>query len=174
MMILLSSALVLFASARTWATVAYAENGFPSVEMHFSGRQIDPLSAALGIAGLAAALAVVSVRGVVRRIFGGIVLLMGAGAAVSSYASSRLDSNSVTVLRLVSDTLGRAVESIHVTMTVWPHVSIVAALMLAFSGGIVALRAPSGSAMSQRYDRTPQDKDLTTWQALDRGIDPTV
>ncbi len=174
LLIALSSALVLFASARTWVTVTYAEQGFPSVTLNFSGRQLDPLSAALGVAGVAAVLGIVSARGNVRRFFGVLVVLMGLGVFASSYSAGRAQGKAEVVSRLVADKLGRTVESFHVTMSAWPQISLVAALVLMVGGVLVAATTPSGTGMSPRYERAPDDKDLTTWQALDRGIDPTA
>lgn len=173
-LIAVSSGLVLFASARTWVTVAYVEQGFPSVTMNFSGRQLDPLSAALGVAGLAGVLGIVSVRGNVRRFFGVLESLLGVGVFVSSFSASRVQGNAEVVGRLVAERLGRTVDAFHVTLSVWPQISMGTALVLVFGGGLVAVKAPRGTGMSQRYERAPEEKDLTTWQALDRGIDPTA
>ena len=170
----LSSSFALFASARIWATVVYKETGFPAVTLSFTGRELDPLAAALAIAGLASVLGIVSVRGIIKQIFGGLVAIMGLGITYVSFAASRLNNHSDSVSRLVSDKLGRTVDSYFLTVTMWPVLSVVAGLLLVGGGLAIATQRSSSVGMSSRYERAPRDTDMTTWQALDQGIDPTL
>jgi hypothetical protein len=53
-------------------------------------------------------------------------------------------------------------------------VVIPAGVMIALCGLVIALKSFE-SGMSKRYERNPGNgSELTPWQALDQGIDPTI
>jgi len=66
-----------------------------------------------------------------------------------------------------------------VSLTGWPFVALLGALLLLVAGLVTTVRGPGWSALSQRYDAPaakprPRDPAVAAWDALDRGEDPTA
>jgi hypothetical protein len=115
-----------------------------------------PGATAVGVLGLAAAVAVLAVRGWLRVAVG--VLVAGLGLGVVA----------------VRATSGGGAGS-----AVWSWLIVVGALLLAGGGLLSAVRGRSWPGMSARYERAgtpaaPRPSDpKSLWDALDRGEDPT-
>ncbi|HEX6519675.1 MAG TPA: Trp biosynthesis-associated membrane protein [Streptosporangiaceae bacterium] len=82
--------LILLALRQVWAHAVYAPpHPFPAQDIAVSGQKLVPLASALAIAALACLAAVIATRGVLRRVAGGLLAAIGAGAAVAAAAAVR-------------------------------------------------------------------------------------
>ena len=82
--------LILLALRQVWAHAVYAPpHPFPAQDIAVRGQKLVPLASALAIAGLACLAAVIATRGVLRRVAGGLLAAIGAGAAAAAAAAVR-------------------------------------------------------------------------------------
>jgi uncharacterized membrane protein (TIGR02234 family) len=182
------AAVVLLAAGRTWSR---GEVAFQTSALHVSatGSQTTGLPSALALVGLAAAVAVFAVRGLGRRLIGGLLALSGAAVAGACFTaatgSAALDHRAAAAVGLTSAT------ATHVTHAAWPWAGALGGVLLFLAGLLVIARGRDWPGMSSRYeaperrrvgagpsatraaarpDATPADY----WKALDRGEDPTA
>ena len=168
-----AGALILLASGRTWgSTVQVAETG-RRVPAEVSGSAVEPALPALGIALLVLIGAVLAARSWLRRVVGALVVMTG-GAAIAVAIASRSDVAS----ELRSRAFGVAHATVHPTMSGWAALTLFAGVLAVVAGAITVTIGPRWPALGSRYDaptpRRPADADGSTWEALDRGEDPTV
>ena len=178
---LIGAGLALLVSTRTWQSVSIERAGLLPVRLHLSGRAVDGAVTALAVAALAAVVAVVATRGLLRTAAGVLVALVGSAMVWRSFAAS--SAISAGRARSIAAQRHRAVVGgrIHVEVTsAWAWTSALAGLFVLAAGVWVALRGRQWVAMSARYEAPPIDdetararKDLSMWNALDRGDDPT-
>jgi len=142
-------------AGRTWES-GYPHNVSPLPPSSFdqSGGDLIPGLSALAIVGLAGAGALLATRGLGRRVVGVIVLLVGVALAALA--------------------LDRAFDA----STAWPALTAAGGLLVVVGGLAAGVAGHRWPGMGARYDRSP-DKRSTggttdTWNALDRGEDPTV
>lgn len=167
--------LALVAGGQTWArVVAERPAPLPPVESALSGGEAVPMVPAAGLVLLAAAVALVAVRGAARVAVG---LLVAAAGGVLVWSGAR--------------TLGGGVDTDDVGATEidlaasWPVLAAVAGALAIAVGGLVVVRGRAWPAMGRRYERagaevrpappqrTDDDRAQDAWKALDRGEDPT-
>lgn len=176
---LLGSALVLFSSGATWVSARVQSGGEdPGVvaaplSVEWSGGTIAPAATALGLLGLAAAVAVVATRRVGRTIVGvlaaaaGIgILIVAGGIAVDPLAAV----SGTDEVRTVAPAGDAAILDPSWTAAGW--ISCLGGLLLMVTGGLIAARGRSWPALSGRYQArgaVPAD----AWDAIERGHDPT-
>jgi uncharacterized membrane protein (TIGR02234 family) len=163
---LAGSALTLFAVTRTWVTLTDPRQlTIHEVVRLQSGVHYAPEVRALAFVGLAAVAALAATRTWGRSLVGALLTVAGA----------------VVVLR-VGDLLAGGVaigRSAH-THPGWPWLTLLGGLVMAVGGALVATRGRRWAALSSSYqvpsaretDAEPTDKG--TWDALDRGDDPTA
>lgn len=170
----LIAALLLFgSSASRWAQGTGrrpAGSSFVTVHASVTGRSVAGVIEAVALLALAAVVAVPATRGRGRLVVGvlaGAGGIAGAVGAVGSRSSAR------------AQVLHRLPVGAMVSTSPWWMVALAGALLLAAVGVVVAVRGPSWSALSSRYEapaarreRLPAG-DAGTWDALDRGEDPT-
>jgi uncharacterized membrane protein (TIGR02234 family) len=187
--IVIGAALALLLTGITWQTIS-APRPRPAADVlrHVSGRDLQAVIAGLAIVALAGAVAVLATRGIAKRLVG--VLIALAGLAIVWRASLGFAAVGTGRARtLLNDGLngadiGTGITPHVQTHAIGPAVIIVAGLLVAFGGAIVAVRAPALSTMSGRYEaptkaaESERDagpaSDLAVWKALDRGDDPTI
>ena len=194
LLLCLAGAVLLLAGAgATWLTVVVEGRApLPDVTARVSGADLVPGLRGLGVVGLAAVPALLSVRGWGRVAVG--VLLAGTGALAA-----------VLVVRVLAD-VGAAVSGSGTLMDVgfaafaagegpplspWPYAVLLGSLLLAAAGLLVVVRGRAWPALGRRYEAPAArpasalsegpatapaagpsaDKDV--WEALDRGEDPT-
>ena len=184
----LAGGLALSSSSQTWvrATVL-RQPPLPPTSGVLTGGQAAPLVSACGLLLLAAAVAVIAVRGVARAAVGLLVAVAGGALAWSGFAgvTGRIDVDAADV----GAALG--LEDSRVTTAVdagWPVVALVAGVLAVLVGLLVVLRGRSWPGMGRRYERgtgdaapsaprrpvSEEDRHQAAWKALDRGEDPTV
>ena len=186
--------LALTSSSSPWAHVTITRQApLPPTAEVLSGGQAAPLVGACGLLLLAAALAVIAVRGAGRVVVGLLVALAGGVLAWSGLRglTGRLGVDLADVTGTVA--LGGAQVSTDAAVT-WPLLALLAGLLGVLAGALVVVRGRGWPGMSRRYERTPvatgappapaparrtrpespEDRHQAAWKALDRGDDPTV
>ena len=163
-------ALLLVSGGRAWSTTTTRSPGFPEVVVPSTGTELAPLVVATGVLALAAAAALVAVRGWGRRILGAVVAVAGVATLVQVLAASTPPVKGA----------GSSGELILDGSLWWPLAGA-AALLVAGAGVLIALRGSGWPAMGSKYDRdrpsaaSERSADPgDTWAALDRGEDPTT
>jgi uncharacterized membrane protein (TIGR02234 family) len=147
----LGAALVLLAAGRPWVHAVVV--GTPGqARISPSARSVAPAVSGLGLLALASVVAVVATRRVGRLIVGLLAALAGLGI-LASVVQTALDPGgavhdaAVAAAGLTSPTVH------HVTVTGWPVVAAVGALLILFSGLSGVLRGSRWPVMSGRYER---------------------
>ncbi|WP_369133280.1 TIGR02234 family membrane protein [Modestobacter sp. I12A-02662] len=184
--------LALSSSSQPWAEVTVARQPpLPPTAETLTGATAAPLVTACGLLLLAAAVAVVAVRGAGRLVVGLLVALAGGTLAWSGLrgVTGSLDVAAADLGAGVG--LGSA-EVLSDPVRTWPAVVLVAGVVAVLAGVLVVLRGRAWPGMGRRYERTgaapgaapataaattrPQsdeDRHQAAWKALDRGEDPT-
>lgn len=169
---LISSVVVLITLGRPWVAATYTETGFPSVSLSLSANQLNSSINGLALAAIASALGAIATRGLFRRIVGVVIAALGIGiitmtinlvSNIDTYVGSKFEQ---AIGREVS---GWVSETSHYGLLVIP-----AGFVIALCGLVITFKS-FDTGMSQRYERNPShESELTPWQALDQGIDPTT
>ena len=169
---LLSAVIVLVALSRPWVVASYSETGFPTVNLSLSANQLNSTLNGLAIAAAASALGVVATRGIFRRLVGAVILAIGVGIV---FATANLINNlDVFVGSQFEQAIGREVTGWVADTSSYAWLVIPAGISIALCGLAIALKSFE-TGMSKRYERNPaSESQLTPWQALDQGIDPTI
>ena len=194
------AALALLAAGRVWVRLVAARHPpLPDLAVGLTGREVEPLVAALGVVGLAGVVALLATRGRARLVVGG--LLAAAGALLVVRSLPHLAAPAAERSRALLVGAGRA-SGVPATGPVAGTAGLVGPL-LAGSGGLAllagglaaALRGRRWPGMSARYEtpagaatttgraaappaatpeRPVQQRSAAMWDALDRGEDPTA
>jgi uncharacterized membrane protein (TIGR02234 family) len=84
------AALVVLAVRQAWAHALFTPpKPLPAQDIAVTGQQLVPLAGALALAALACLAAVIATRSVIRRAFGVLLAVLGAGAAAAAVAAVR-------------------------------------------------------------------------------------
>lgn len=184
-------ALALSAASARWLEVTVVRQPpLPPTGEVLTGSQLAPLVPACGLVLLAAAVALIAVRGVGRSAVG---LLVAGSGGVLGWSGLRALAGGPAGAGQVSDVIGLA--DARVTSSVvatGPALTLVAGLLAVLAGLLVVLRGQRWPGMGRRYERagsppvaaaarrrpgrpeSPEDRHQAAWKALDRGEDPTV
>jgi uncharacterized membrane protein (TIGR02234 family) len=184
-----AGALALSASSQRWLDVTIdRQPPLPPATEALTGSQAAALVPACGLLLLAAAVAVIAVRGLGRSVVG---LLVAAAGGVLGWSGLRALTGGLGVGAADLDGvvgLGNA----RVTSSVvapWPALTLAAGVLAVLVGLLVVLRGRLWPGMGRRYERTgtagapsarparpetPEDRHQAAWKALDRGEDPTA
>jgi uncharacterized membrane protein (TIGR02234 family) len=169
---LLSSVIVLIALSRPWVVATYQETGFPSVNLSLSANELSSSLNGLAIAALASALGAIATRGIFRRLVGVVILAIGIGIVLAT--TNLVNNLDVFVGLQFQQAVGREVSGWTSETSNYAWLVFPAGILIAFCGLAIALKSFE-SGLSQRYERNPsRQSELTPWQALDQGIDPTI
>jgi uncharacterized membrane protein (TIGR02234 family) len=169
---LISSVIVLIALGRPWVVAIYEESGFPSVNLSLSANQLSASLNGLALAAIASALGAIATRGVFRRLVGIVIFALGTGIVLSTISLTN-NMNELVGLQF-EQAVGRGVTDWVAETSNYALVVIPAGILIALCGIAIAVKSFE-TAMSQRYERNPsKESELTPWQALDQGIDPTI
>lgn len=179
------AAVALTAGGQAWAEITAERRApLPPVTTVITGTEAAPLVPAAALVLLAAAGALLAVRGLGRLAVGLVMVLAGAGLA---WASGRvLGGKDVVTTQLQA--FGVPVEDLVTDVSPgWPVAVVVAGALGIAAGLLTAVRGRRWPAMGRRYERSgdpgsdarpapaPTDEQQATaaWAALDRGEDPT-
>jgi uncharacterized membrane protein (TIGR02234 family) len=176
--------LALFAAGQTWATFsAVRPEPLPPVAGVLAGSAHAPLVPAAGLVLLAAAVALLAVRGSGRAAVG---LLMAVAGGALLWSGLRALSGGLA--ESAGEVLAVAGTPVVAVSAVWPGATVLAGVLGAGAGAFTVLRGRRWPAMGGRYERTPsrdggraaaprprtaEEQAQLAWQALDRGEDPT-
>jgi uncharacterized membrane protein (TIGR02234 family) len=164
---------------------AVVDDGLSTTTEQATGRDLLPSAPAVGLLALAAVVAIPATRHVGRLAVGLVLALAGLATAIGSVRLARdLSSH---VISWASQG-GEAAESVH-GATAHPAAALLTGaggLLVAGVGVAVLGRGPTWPGMGRRFDRDggaggePQTdaprsvSSRDTWDALDRGDDPTA
>src|SRR4051794_25533874 len=186
-----AGALALIAGGQAWARVtAEREPPLPPLSGVLTGADAAPLVPAAGLVLLAAAVALLAVRGPGRAVVG---LLMAVAGGVLAWSGVRAIAGGLLDASTDLPGVGRAGGRVTVELTAaWPVLAVVAGVLGVGAGLLAVLRGRTWPAMGRRYERgaaasgsaasgagparrpeTDEDRAQAAWKALDRGDDPT-
>jgi uncharacterized membrane protein (TIGR02234 family) len=179
---LVGSALVLLAVRQSW--VAYpVSHGLTirDVRTHVAGREVAGAAQALSLVGFAGVVAIAATKRRGRVLVGALVALAGVlvvADVVSLMARGlghELARSGCSGLCIISDQQYNAGPT-----WLWPVLTLLGGLVMAAGGALVAVRGRRWAALSSSYqvpaarETAAEPTDKSTWDALDRGDDPTV
>ena len=170
--------IVLLAAGQPWARASFAPAPpLPASSITVTGHELVPAAGALGLAALACLAALIATRGMARRAAG--ALLAAAGAVIAIAAATSVGHAHVAAVA-AAHSLGTP-RAPRVALAAFPWWAAAAAggLVIVGTGTLAVWRGTQWPGMSSRYDRPgglrrAADDPATTWDALDRGADPTV
>jgi uncharacterized membrane protein (TIGR02234 family) len=173
--------LALLAGGQTWVTLSVVRpEPLPPLIAALSGATQAPSVPAAGLVLLAAAVALLAVRGAARLAVGVLMTLSGVALGVAGG-------------RAVAGGLADAASGIRVgagervveVATAWPLLTALAGVLGLLAGLLVVARGSGWPSMGGRFERTAvaappapaprtdEDRARLAWNALDRGEDPT-
>ena len=181
-LLLAASAGVLLAYGASWATVAVpvfagGVDAGPGRDVVLTGRDLAPLGAAMGWVGLAAVAALLATRTWGRRVTGAIVVVAGGSAGVIAVTFGLTEVASGGSGAFIEAALGTGNQPTDVATSGWWAAAAIAGLVMVACGMAAVIAGPSWPKLGARYSRgTPSGAPsaAATWDALDRGEDPTV
>jgi uncharacterized membrane protein (TIGR02234 family) len=176
--------LALSAGGQTWVTATVERpEPLPPVTEQLTGSELAPLVPAGGLVLLAAAVALVAVRGA-GRVLVGLLAAVAGGVLGWSGLRTLLTDADVTAAGVVGSGTPGSTLTADVSGA-WPVLVLVAGLLAVAAGLLTVLRGSGWPGMARRYERpaaaaaaparrqTDEDRALDAWRALDRGEDPT-
>lgn len=183
--------LVLTSAGRSWAHGTLTAPVRLSVSA--SGSDLTGAPYALGLAGLAGAVALFAVRRIGRYAVGAVLLAAGIGT-VAVVAGKLGHVDSALLAKAATEAAGATDAKIAgIGNEAWPYLTIAGGVLIAISGALTLARGNRWTGLSSRYERTapttqtaapsegpapgkpeaePTSRDL--WDALNRGADPTL
>jgi uncharacterized membrane protein (TIGR02234 family) len=164
--------LIFLATRQAWAQIrTIPPKPLPVSNVNVTGAALVPYADALVVAGLATLIAVLASRGLLRRLTGGLLVLIGLGLGASAFTPTRagaisaassnvspetaaagsVTAGSGTVPTTVPDVAGTAP---HVAFAAagWQAIVVIGALAMVAAGVLVTMRARRMAVMSSRYD----------------------
>jgi uncharacterized membrane protein (TIGR02234 family) len=176
--------LALSTGGQTWLTATVARPApLPPVTEQLTGSELAPLVPAGGLVLLAAAVALVAVRGAGRVLVGLLAAVAGGVLGWSGLRTLVTDGDAAAAGVLGGGTPGSTVTT--AVSAAWPVLALLAGLLAVAAGLLAVLRGRTWPAMGRRYERaaatapaparrqSDEDRALDAWRALDRGEDPT-
>ena len=176
--------LALFAAGQTWVTFSVLRQApLPPVGGSLPGSSYAPVVPAAALVLLAAAVALLAVRGTGRTAVGALVTV---GGAVLAWTGARAVSGGLEETATAVPSAGQA--SVIEISFAWPLATVATGVVGALAGVLVVVRGRGWPAMGSRYERgttaggtgpapararTDEDRAQLAWNALDRGEDPT-
>jgi hypothetical protein len=170
----LAGVVILFAASRSWLSVtAERRPPFGPLRDEVTGRELYPALTGLAVVALLIVALVLVTGGVVRRLLGGLLVLVGGGECW--YAVNGLAN---TIPGQLSHPHGAPLTGGEQQQwhTFWAGVTLVAAVLLVLCGLLLVIRAGRWRlGLSARYAAPAVVAESTDpWRRLDRGEDPTA
>ncbi|MEU4236537.1 Trp biosynthesis-associated membrane protein [Actinoplanes sp. NPDC026619] len=162
---LAGSGLALYAITRTWSVHLTPRTGLSDLREARTGTDTEPWVTALAVVALAGTGALLATSGWVRRALGVLLVLAGAGVTIGAIIGrAGLDPGDAGAAG-----------------TAWPVACAIGGVIIALGGLTALTQGHRWPGMSARYERKPEPVATTaaadnraTWDALDRGDDPTA
>ncbi len=178
--------LCVVAGSRVWGE-GLVDDGLSTTVQQVTGRDLFPLGPAVGLVALAAVIAVPATRRTGRRIVGVLLAFAGLATAIGAYGLAlELTTHVSTWLEPTPEVTGMVSEAS--AESNWALLTSLGGLLVALAGVAVAVRGSRWPGMGRRYERGTLAGDAPngvakdpsgsgagreTWEALDRGEDPT-
>jgi uncharacterized membrane protein (TIGR02234 family) len=176
--------LTLSTGGQTWLTATLQRPApLPPVTEQLTGSALAPLVPAGGLVLLAAAVALVAVRGAGRVVVGLLAAVAGGVLGWSGLRTLLTDADATAAGMVGSGAPGSTLTT--EVSAAWPALALVAGLLAVAAGLLTVLRGRTWPGMGRRYERpataaaaparrqADEDRALDAWRALDRGEDPT-
>lgn len=166
--------LLVLADGRTWITGAVTDAVLQQAHTAASGSKAAPALLATALVGAAAVLATLTTGRVPRWIAAVLTVLAGVVAGVLTIAAVRRPAQALgdVATTMTGHTGDRTVDA---SLTVWPWVALLGAVLLTLTGLLAVAGARRWSGLSSRYD-APSSEPVRTrsdWDMLSEGEDPT-
>ncbi|WNV77399.1 Trp biosynthesis-associated membrane protein [Geodermatophilus sp. DSM 44513] len=178
-----AGALALSTGGQTWLAATVTRPApLPPVTEQLTGSELAPLVPAGGLVLLAAAAALLAVRGTGRVLVGLLAAVAGGVLGWSGLRTLLADADA-TAAGVLAATPGSTTSAS--VQAAWPVLAVVAGLLAAAAGLLTVLRGrgwpglgrrherPAATGPAPRRERSDEDRALDAWRALDRGEDPT-
>lgn len=152
----------------TWVS---ADPGNGRLAVHLNGYTITKAPVTLALAAVVAVVVMKLAGTLLRRILGGLVLVLGAVAVIVAL-TVRPDGPELSALRPeLSDVLADQVTQ---TLGPAPWFALAGGIALVAAGLLTALTAHRWRRPTARYERDPAASPADQWKAIDAGEDPTL
>lgn len=185
--LLVASLAVLAAYSATWVRVTLpvfageATADGPARELALNGRDLAPLGGAMGWVGLASIAALLATRTWGRRVTGAAVVVAGGAAGVIALAFG-LTEVIGSGGSFIEAAVGASSAPTVVAVNAWWVVATLGGLAMLTCGVAAVIEGAAWPKLGARYSRGTADPRrqpgeqhaAATWDALDRGEDPTV
>ena len=179
---LAGAALTLFAVRRPWVSYPVSHGlTIHDVRTHVAGTEVAGAAQALSLVGFAGVIAIAATKRRGRVLVGALVALAGAlviadvADLIARGLGHKLATSGCHGLCVISAEQYDAGPS-----WTWPVLTLLGGLAMAAGGTLVAVRGRRWAALSSSYqvpsarETAPEPTDKGTWDALDRGHDPTA
>jgi len=172
--LIIGAVLLLLGYSMPWATVAIpmVTGGPASTQVELSGHDIASLASMAGWLAAAGLAGIIATRTWGRVIIGAIVAIAGAGSLVASawFAVASTDLVRAAAESHAGETLAELGEY---SITWWWTPTLLGSLLVLAAGLLTCARGRTWPGLGRKYERTTT-RQLTDWQALDQGQDPTL
>jgi len=158
----------------TWARVEIpmVTGGPASTSVDLSGRDLLPLASATSWIAAAGIAGVIATRTWGRILVGAIVALAGLGSLIGSLWFA-LASAGLVQSAAQSHAGESLAELTAVSIAPWWVLTALGSLLVLAAGLVTCVRGRTWPGLGRKYDRN-NPRQLTDWQALDLGQDPTL
>jgi uncharacterized membrane protein (TIGR02234 family) len=136
---LAGAGLALYGATRVWAVEVTPRPGLSDLRTSTTGADAQPWLIALALIALAGPGALLATRGLVRRLLGGLIALVGTGVAAAA----------------ISGRAGVDPGAAGAGATVWPVACVVGGALVVMAGVGAARHGHEWPAMGSRYERRP-------------------
>jgi len=168
---------ILFTASRSWLEVTAGRRPpFGPLRVPLTGRDEYPALTGLAVVALLGVVLVLVTGGVIRRALG-VVLVVAAGLAARYAGGGMSRPGTARLQELLGDRLAQGSGTFELRQhSHWPVLTLLAAVLLAVCGLVLAVRAGRWQlGMSARYAAPAAGAESgDPWRRLDRGDDPTV
>ena len=168
------AALLLIGYSMPWATVAIpiVTGGPAASEVELSGSSIASVASMAGWIAAAGIAGIVATRTWGRVIIGAIVAIAGAGSLLAAtwFAVASAGLVKAAAESYAGETL---IDIGEYSITWWWIPTWLASLLVLAAGLLTCARGRTWPGLGRKYDRA-NPRQLTAWQALDQGQDPTL
>jgi uncharacterized membrane protein (TIGR02234 family) len=177
LLVVLGGAVMLFAAGRGWASATVPRQPpFGALRLEFTGRTLYPALTGLAVVALIAAVLVLVLGGWLRRVLGGLlVLLAGWSGWYAWHGTGRPSSG--RVLQLAGNRLSQpAGPPVVRSEPIWAWLALAGSACLLVAALVLLVRSGGWRiGLSGRY-AAPAEAAAGSdpWRQLDRGEDPTI
>lgn len=172
--LIVGAALLLLGYSLPWAsvTVPLVAGGPATSQVELSGSSLAPLASVAGWLAAAGLAGIIATRTWGRLIIGAIVAVAGAGSLL---ACAWFAVAPAALVQAAAES--RAGESLaelgDYAITWWWLPTLLASALVLTAGVLTCARGRTWPGLGRKYDRA-NPRQLTAWQALDEGQDPTL